>query len=390
MLWYIPFSLLFSQVLLFRKNPALADIVVIQPSWLLHTIAGGVFSPESFPPPHVHFKHGVLEKEIFLKDLSQIPAVQGYEAMVCKMLLDLGLILEKEGSIVAPGKLAPARSLLGSWEEDDDMEVFCGHEFTCEKPTFFATGVSIRLQCTLFTYFSKKHLRVPYLYRHGINVKPRASLSEGCVVFSPEGLRAWVLVRAPKGSEHDAYYLLRFLTEKLEQEVANTSPGSQYVPSVVSSSSLRKQVSTEGNILDTYPLDEIARRHGNDRVRSRHSFKDHVSGLLFCNPGHLRVFSQNGRRELHEAVANLNVGYLADDLRLSHADRSLAEADTAMGIIDTWAAAGNEQTAAKLEHQLLASGTRQSYELLFKALRSEEERVSCVEITSNSFPFWIL
>ena len=310
--------------------------------------------------------------------------------MVCKMLLDLGLILEKEGFIVAPGKLAPARSLLGSWEKDDDMEIFCGHEFTCEKPTFFATGVSIRLQCTLFTYFSKKHERVPYLYRHGINVKPGASLSEACVVFSPEGLRAWVLVRAPKGSEHDAYYLLRSLTKKLEQEVANTSPGSRYVPSVVSSSSLRKQVSTEGNILDTYPLKEITRRHGNNRVRSRHSFKDHVSDLLFCNPGHLRVFSQTGRRELHEAVTNLNVGYLADDLGLSHADRSLAEADTAMGIIDTWAAAGNEQTAAKLEHQLSGSETRQSYGLLFKALRSEEERVSCVEITSNSFPFWIL
>ena len=310
--------------------------------------------------------------------------------MVCMMLLELGLILEKEGSIVAPGKLARARFLLGSWEEDDDMEIFCGHEFTCEKPTFFATGVSIRVQCTLFAYFSKKHERVPYLYRHGINVKPGASLSEACVVFSPEGLRAWVLVRAPKGSEHDAYYLLRFLTEKLEQEVANTSPGSRYVPSVVSSSSLRKQVSTEGNILDTYPLKEIARRHGNDRVRSRHSFKDHVSDLLFCNPGHLRVFSQTGRSELHEAVANLNVAYLADDLRLSHADRSLAEADTAMGIIDTWAAAGNEQTAAKLKHQLSASGTRQSYGLLFKALRSEEERVSCVEIhfPSESYKFW--
>ena len=350
--------------------------MVVQPSWLLQTIAGTVFSPETFPPPHVRFKDGVITKERFLEDLCQIPAVRGHERMVCRMLLDVGLALENEGRIIAPGRLKSAPRLLGSWQATDGCMIFCGLEFSCQKPRCFSAGVPIRLQCHLHSYFLQVHGHKPDLFRHVINVVPSCAHSRACLVFSPDGLRAWVLVRAPKGCEYDAVYLLRFLKEKLEQEVNKTSPGSRMGTSVVSSASIRSQLSESatGNVLDTYSAEEIAGSHGTVQVTSgTHFHTDHVSDLLFCAEGHFRVLSPIGRKEVCEAAEELDAGKLARDLGLSGKNCHPAKA---IDILDSWASSGFKQTLVELENQLSSAGSTQSYSELFDVLHAERERVS--------------
>ena len=351
-------------------------MVVVQPSWLLQTIAGVVFSPETFPPPHVRFKDGVITKERFLEDLCRIPAVRGHESMVCRMLLDVGLALESEGQIIAPGRLKSAPRLLGSWQATDGCMIFCGLKFSCQKPRCFSAGVAIRLQCHLHSYFLQVHGRKSDLFRHAINVAPSSAQSQACLVFSPDGLRVWVLVRAPEGCEYNAYYLLRFLKDKLEQEVYVTSPGSRMGMSVVSSTSIRSQLSetATGNVLDTYSADEIAGRQGTEQVTSdTHFHTDHVSDLLFCAEGHFRVLSPMGRAEVCRAAEKLNAGNLARDLGLSGKNH---HPDKAMNILDSWASSGFNQTLEALEHQLSSAASTQSYSELFDALHAERERVS--------------
>ena len=350
--------------------------MVVQPSWLLRIVAGAVFSPEMFPPPHIRFIEGVITKERFLEDLCQIRAVRDHESMVCRMLLDVGLALENEGRIIAPGRLKSAPRLLGSWQATDGCMIFCGLEFLCQKPRCFSAGVPIRLQCHLHSYFWNVHGHKSDLFRRAINVVPSCAQSQACLVFSPDGLRAWVLVRAPPGCEFDAFYLLRFLKEELEQEVNKTSPGSRMGTSVVSSASIRSQLSetATGNVLDTYIAEAIAGSHGTEQVTSgTHFHTDHVSDLLFCAEGHFRVLSPMGRKEVCEAAEELDAGRLARDLGLSGKN---CHPGKAIDILDSWASSGFEQTLVKLEHQLSSDGSTQSYSELFDVLHAERERVS--------------
>ena len=224
--------------------------------------------------------------------------------------------------------------------------------------------------------FLQVHRRKSDLFRHAINVAPSSAQSQACLVFSPDGLRVWVLVRAPEGCEHNAYYLLRFLKDKLEQEVYVTSPGSRMGMSVVSSTSIRSQLSetATGNVLDTYSADEIAGRQGTEQVTSdTHFHTDHVSDLLFCAEGHFRVLSPMGRAEVCRAVEKLNAGNLARDLGLSGKNH---HPDKAMNILDSWASSGFNQTLEELEYQLSSAASTQSYSELFDALHAERERVS--------------
>ena len=349
--------------------------MVVQPSWLLQIIAGAVFSPETFPPPHVHFTEGVITRERFLEDLCRIPAVRGYESMVCRMLLDVGLALENEGQIIAPGRLKSAPHLLGSWEATDNCMIFCGLKFSCQKPRCFSAGVPIRLQCHLHSYFLEVHGHKSDLFRHAINVVPSCAQSQACLVFSPDGLHAWVLVRAPPGCEFDAFYLLRFLKEQLEQEVNKASPGSRMGTSVVSSASIRSQhIFATENVLDTYIAEEIVGSHGTVLVTSgTRVYTDHVSDLLFCAEGHFRVLSPMGRREVCEAAKELDAGKLERDLGLSGKN---CYPGKAIDILDSWASSGFKQTLVKLEHQLSSASSTQSYSELFDVLRAERERVS--------------
>ena len=366
------------KVLRFSQNSGLGDVVVIQPSWLLQTIAGTVFSPETFPPPHVRFKDGVITKECFLEDLRRIPVVRGHESMVCRMLLDVGLALENEGKIIAPGRLKPAPRLLGSWQATEGCMIFCGLEFSCQKPRCFSAGVPIRLQCHLHSYFLQVHGHKPDLFRHVINMVPSCAQSRACLVFSPDGLRAWVLVRAPKGCEYDAVYLLRFLKEKLEQEVDVTSPGSRMnmSVSVVSSTSIQRQLSetATGNVLDTYSAAMIAGSQGTEQVTSdTHNYTDHVSDLLFCEKEHFRVLSPMGREEVCGAAEKLDADNLARDLGLSG---KKPHSGKAIDVLDFWASSGFKQTLEELEHQLSSAASTQSYSELFDALHAEREWVS--------------
>ena len=350
--------------------------MVVQPAWLLKIIAGAVFSPAGFPSPRIRFTEGVITRERFLEDLCQIPAVRGHESMVCRMLLDVGLALENDDQIIAPGRLKSAPRLLGSWQATDGCMIFCGLEFSCQKPRCFSAGVPIHLQCHLHSYFWKKHGHKPDLFRHVINVVPSCAQSQACLVFSPDGLRAWVLVRAPKGCEYDAVYLLRILKYKLEKEVDVTSPGSRMNMSVVSSTSIRSQLSetATGNVLDTYSAAMIAGSQGTEQVTSdRHNYTDHVSDLLFCAEGHFRVLSRMGREEVCGAAEKLDADNLAHDLGLSGKKHHPGKA---IDVLDFWALSGFKQTLEELEHQLSSAGSTQSYSELFDVLHAERERVS--------------
>ena len=366
-------SLYMIQAVTFSKHSKLRDIVVNDPSWLLSEIVGIVFSPENFPPPRITFKDGIIEREEFIKEMTAIPESRRKAKPddICEMLLDIGLLLQKGMTLIAPGKLPSAASILGSWSSDIENSINCGVEVSCTAPTVFAAGAVVRVQSRLHTYFTSEHGESPTLARSVINVTACSSLAEGCVLFHTTMTRCWIIARARE--EYDAFYLLQIMQKLFDAEVAASSPGTITTIRVLSSASVKKQITSTEIVLDSHPFDETAAKSGHDQIRSsRHRHIDRVADLLHVNNGHFRVMSPAGRRTVQDALVNVDVGDLVRDLNLP----ASCPLSTGIQVLDEWALAGYGQTCVQLRQTLQKADSSRCYVKLCRALSAEEEWVS--------------
>ena len=234
------------------------------------------------------------------------------------------------------------------------MTVYSGISFSCARHTKFTEGAITSLLAELYDYFSEKHGSRSRVWRNTINVRPASSYCEGCLVFSPTRTEAWILARSRESSKSDVYHLLRLLRSRFLEAVGRFSPGTQphVTETVTSSSSIRKQVATQGQlpVLESYPQEVVvSTMAGNVRKPlciGADRDPDQASDLLHYPDKHVSVMTLEGRDELLRTFnAVQDVQQLAVLLKVSAVAASQL---SACGILEEWESSGFHQTTEEL------------------------------------------
>ena len=173
-------------------------------------------------------------------------------------------------------------------------------------------------------------------------------------MFSPTRTEAWILARSRESSKSDVYHLLRLLRSRFLEAVGRFSPGTQphVTETVTSSSSIRKQVATQGQlpVLESYPQEVVvSTMAGNVRKPlciGADRDPDQASDLLHYPDKHVSVMTLEGRDELLRTFnAVQDVQQLAVLLKVSAVAASQL---SACGILEEWESSGFHQTTEEL------------------------------------------
>ena len=122
-------SLFLQQVWAFPDDSRLADYIVNEPSWLLQTVIGTVFTSWNNGRDRVVFRDGRASIDKVKKVLDKDKMMPGHGDLILKMLLQIGIFIEsgEDGTeVVAPSKMKESDSLLGKILHVYSYFVFCG------------------------------------------------------------------------------------------------------------------------------------------------------------------------------------------------------------------------------------------------------------------------
>ena len=100
----------------FPDDSRLADYIVNEPSWLLQTVIGTVFTSWNNGRDRVVFRDGRASIDKVKKVLDKDKVMPGHGDLILKMLLQIGIFIEsgEDGTdVIAPSKMKESDSLLG-------------------------------------------------------------------------------------------------------------------------------------------------------------------------------------------------------------------------------------------------------------------------------------
>ena len=100
----------------FPDDSRLADYIVNDPSWLLQTVIGTVFTSWNNGRDRIVFKNGRASIGKVKKVLDKDKMMPGHGDLILKMLLQIGIFIEsgEDGTeVIAPSKMKESDSLLG-------------------------------------------------------------------------------------------------------------------------------------------------------------------------------------------------------------------------------------------------------------------------------------
>eukprot|EP00117_Sycon_ciliatum_P046693 scpid19201/ scgid33418/ len=340
------------------------SLVVTRPQLLPHIFALFV-APLHYPGAHVPFVDGIASLPDVLDTILTVAPAPDDSMPILRMVAQSGLILLQGDKVILPSKLPASKRPLGSWQHSTSPMIYAGICYECMNHTWFSSVVAGCLQTHISEYFKTAHGVKSTVYRDYVAVEARGSKVEGCIVFAPNKVQAYILVKGPDDQLHDAYFLLLLLQRECNKIIQRVSPGTSTELKVVSSQSIVKQLQTDIAVivLDCYNTDDVeGREHDQDILSSKSGFWDTAGALLHMPMDHCKLLSRNRRLELvgvldqiDDPVKLAKTIELRESMISSLENRNASDDVAGNVLLEMYQSLGYQQTLSRL-HRLLESG----------------------------------
>ncbi|XP_065195572.1 uncharacterized protein LOC135826975 [Sycon ciliatum] len=362
------------------SSPELDDIIVNRPNWLLSKVIGLIFAPPGLDDEDMlHFIDGVAKVQEVLGKLNSCEGAEGQGPLLLQMVIQLGVLLQEKGRILAPSRLPTADNCLGSLAKKDSSSrsACAGVSFTTQH--CFSTALVIRLQTELYAYFHELHGIPAELWKNLVVVAPVHSTARGCISVTDSLRQAVAVVHAPVEDTLDGYCLLALLRKVFGDLAAQYSPGTSYSTSILSSASIRQHLHEPSDKFDFAVYDA-------EDVRSSVATKGHLSTsqrdvdraplLLEWPVNHASLLSAKSFESIRESLGESDLPALATCLGLTSSSSSRGHSNhlhAAAALVHSWAVTDYHHTSTKLHQLLVKSPNAQRFAKICKVLRQHEE-----------------
>ena len=292
------------------EPPALKDLLVIHPPWLLHDVVGVLLSPANFPPPRVLYdKNGRASRKQAEKALRANCGpglVEGGVAL--HMVAQLGLSIlddSPDGSttsdgMIVPSKLEISRYLHAILSPGNLSPIWFGIELQCTEVPL-AVCLFSQLQVHLYSHLLMKCKQKPLMWSGGIAVALRHEQVVGIVEARHGRVAIDIIVQGTEATRRTCYCLLQVLKEETLLKAQKFSPGSDITEKVLSSRELSTLDWSKSSPLPRimYEREDVHKAIKHGKIRPQHDDEslcvlEDAFDLMAIPPTHVILMTTDG------------------------------------------------------------------------------------------------
>ena len=291
--------------------PGLKDVLVVNPSWLLHDVVGILLSPTKFPPPHVRYdKNGRAKRKRMETVLKANFGSLLDHGETLHMVAEIGLcILDGnqqtsggDGDVIVPSKLEISRNLQAVLLPQHLAAIWFGVELLCSEVPL-SVCLLPQLQVFLHTYLLQHCKQKPIMWSSGIAVALSHEHVVGIVEARRSRMAIDIIVQGTEATRRTCFCLLRALKEQTLLKAQQFSPGSDITEMILSSRELSSLDWSEGHQVPriTYGRSYAEEAIGWGQIRPQHEDEnlcalEDAYNLMAVPPTHVSLMTTDGYR----------------------------------------------------------------------------------------------